>query len=391
MADTPRRISRAIADTAPPERLLSLDVFRGATVVGMILVNNPGDWNAIYPPLETAAWNGCTFTDLIFPFFLWIVGVALTLSFSRRLARGGDRATLLGHTLRRAAIIFGLGLFLNGFPFGLLAGHHFDLATWRIPGVLQRIALCYLVTSILVLCSGVRGRVVWLLLLLGGYWALLVLVPVPGFGPGILEPTGNLAWYIDSHLLAGHTWSGAPAPGFDPEGLLSTLGAIGTTLLGVLAGMWLQGTRSRLRTGAGLLAAGLLFLLLGLLLDRWLPINKNLWTSSYVVFTAGWAMTLLALLYGLIDVGGLTKGWTPLRLYGMNALVVFVYSGIVGRLLALIRVSDTGVPLRSVLFATGFAPFAAPRTASLLFAVAFLLTTWPLVWWLWRKGWFLRV
>ncbi|WP_415909155.1 acyltransferase family protein [Oleiharenicola sp. Vm1] len=200
------------------ERLLSLDAFRGATIAGMLLVNNPGSWSAIYPPLEHAKWHGWTFTDTIFPSFLWIVGVSLTLSTARRVEAGADRAQLFRHVLQRAAIIFGLGLLLAAFPFGLLPTHHLSFATLRLPGVLQRIAVCYLVASAIFLRTGWRGQLAWAGALLLGYWALLALVPVPGYGPGVLEPKGSLAWWIDSHLLAGHTWSGAPAPGFDPEG-----------------------------------------------------------------------------------------------------------------------------------------------------------------------------
>ena len=207
-------------------RLLSLDVFRGATVAGMMMVNNPGSWSHIYPPFKHAAWNGWTFTDLIFPFFLWIVGVAMTFSFSKRVEQGADRNKLMMHTLKRAGTIFLIGLFLNGFPFGLIFGHQFSWATWRIPGVLQRIAICYLVAGSITLYTGRLGQIRWTVGLLLVYWILIKMVPVPEFGPGVLEPKGSLAWYIDSHLLSGHTWSGAPAPGFDPEGIFSTLPAI---------------------------------------------------------------------------------------------------------------------------------------------------------------------
>ncbi|MBP1658594.1 MAG: Heparan-alpha-glucosaminide N-acetyltransferase, partial [Bacteroidetes bacterium] len=227
------------------QRLISLDAFRGATIAGMILVNNPGTWNAIYPQLRHAAWHGWTFTDFIFPFFLWIVGVAMTLSFARRVEEGADKSQLLLHVFRRALIIFGLGLFLNGFPFGLVSTHDFSWATIRIPGVLQRIAICYLIASIIFMYTGVKGQIGWVIGLLVSYWLMVKLIPVPGFGTGILEPTGNLCWYIDSQLLAGHTWRGAPVPGFDPEGILSTIPAIATTLLGVLTGHWLRSDRSQ--------------------------------------------------------------------------------------------------------------------------------------------------
>ncbi|MGB6121827.1 MAG: heparan-alpha-glucosaminide N-acetyltransferase domain-containing protein, partial [Bacteroidota bacterium] len=260
----------------PSERLGSLDAFRGATIAGMILVNNPGTWGAVYPQLLHARWHGWTFTDWIFPFFLWIVGVAMTLSFAKRMERGEGRKTLMMHVLRRSAIIFGLGLLLSAFPFGLVPGHDFSLASLRIPGVLQRIAICYLVASLIVLNTSLRGQVIWLLALLVCYWLAIMLIPVPGYGAGLLEPTGNLCWYIDSHLLAGHTWSGAPAPGFDPEGILSTIPAIGTTLFGVLTGHLLRSGLSREEKTVWMFVGGNALLLAGVILDIWLPINKNL-------------------------------------------------------------------------------------------------------------------
>ena len=202
-------------------RLLSLDVFRGATIAGMMMVNNPGSWWHIYPPFEHAAWNGWTFTDLIFPFFLWIVGVAMTFSFSKRVEQGADRHKLMMHTFQRALAIFAIGLFLNGFPYGLIFGHQFSWATIRIPGVLQRIAICYLVAGSITLYTGRLGQIRWTVAILVVNRILIKMVPVPDFGAGVLEPKGSLAWYIDSHLLSGHTWSGAPAPGFDPEGIFS--------------------------------------------------------------------------------------------------------------------------------------------------------------------------
>ena len=207
------------------DRLVSLDVFRGATMASMILVNNPGLWTAAYAPLLHVPWHGWTFTDLIFPSFLWIVGLAMTLSFARRVARGENRSRLLLHAGRRALILFAVGLFLGGFPF-------FHLATLRIPGVLQRIAVCYLAAAAIFLFTRVRGQIAWTAALLAGYWALLAWAPVPGHGAGKLEPVGNIAQHIDNLLLAGHMWSRTKV--WDPEGILSTIPAIATTLLGVL-------------------------------------------------------------------------------------------------------------------------------------------------------------
>lgn len=374
-------------------RLVSLDAFRGATIAGMLLVNNPGSWNDVYAPLDHAPWNGWTPTDMIFPFFLWIVGVAMTLSFARRVEQGADRGELFRHVVIRAAVIFGVGIFLVMFPFGLLPEHHFSFAKMRIPGVLQRIGLCYLVAGAIFLRTGWRGQLAWVVWLLAGYWALLVLVPVPGYGAGVLEPTGNLCWWIDSHMLAGHTWSGAPAPGFDPEGILSTLPAIATTLLGVLAGQLMR----RWSGGAltmRLLGGGLALLALGALMSLVLPINKNLWTSSYAVFMAGWAMALLAVFHWLIDVRGWSRWAQPLVIYGTNALLMFVSAGVLGRLLNLIKwtgADGQGITLKGYIYQHVFVPLASPVNASLLYALAFVLLHFAFAWFLWRKKWFVKI
>jgi len=207
-------------------RLWSLDVFRGFTIALMMVVNNPGSWDYVFTPLEHASWHGWTLTDFVFPFFIWIVGVAMTFSFAARIDHGVSRNQLMKKVLIRSVILFVVGLFLNWFPFGFIEGHNFSWETVRIPGVLQRIAICYLVASVIVIYSNIIWQIVWLILLLVGYWILIKMVPVPGFGAGILEPVGNLAWYIDANLLRGHTWLGAPAPGFDPEGIFSTLPAV---------------------------------------------------------------------------------------------------------------------------------------------------------------------
>ncbi|MEK6571364.1 MAG: DUF5009 domain-containing protein, partial [Bacteroidota bacterium] len=376
------------------KRLLSLDAFRGATIAGMILVNNPGTWSSIYPQLRHAAWNGWTFTDWIFPFFLWIVGAAMTFSFGRRMEQGAHKGRLLLHVLRRAVIIFALGLFLSGFPFGLILNHNFSFATIRIPGVLQRIAVCYLIASIIFLNTSLRGQIIWIVSLLTGYWLLVKLVPVPGYGAGVLEPTGSLCWYLDSTLLKGHTWSGAPAPGFDPEGIVSTIPAIATTLFGVLTGHWLRSSRSKEEKTAWMFVAGNFMLLLGAILDMWLPINKNLWTSSYSIFMAGWALVCLATFYWLIDVKGYTKWATPSVTYGLNAIAVFVLSGIVGRLLNLIKIlqpDGSSLSLQPYIFQHIYLPIASPINASLLYAISFILVMYLVVWVMWKRRWFIKI
>jgi predicted acyltransferase len=382
------------ATASTSSRLLSLDAFRGATIAGMILVNNPGQWDAVYPQLRHAAWHGWTFTDFIFPFFLWIVGVAMTMSFAKRMEQGADRTHLMMHVVRRAAIIFGLGLFLNAVPFGLILDHHFSWATVRIPGVLQRIGICYLIASSIVLYGGIKSQIWWVIGLLMSYWVLLRFVPVPGFGAGVLEPTGNLGWFLDSNLLAGHTWSGAPVPGFDPEGIFSTLPAVATTLFGVLTGHWLRSARSKEEKTAWMFIVGNFFLLIGAVLDMWLPINKNLWTSSYSIFMAGWAMVCLAVFYWLIDVKG-HKRWAKFfEIYGMNAITVFVLSGLVGKFLYLMKWTQADgsvITLKGFLYQLLFTPFFSPINASLMFAICFVLAMFAVAWVMWRKKWFIKV
>lgn len=260
------------------------------TVAGMILVNDPGTWSAVYPPLEHAAWNGWTPTDLVFPFFLFIMGVALEFSLASRrdaTASVGPNPSVMRHVIYRTLIIFALGVFLNGFPF-------FPLHHWRIMGVLQRTALCYFFAALLTLKTGVRTRIAAVVALLLIYWALLTLVPVPGYGARHLDPEGNLAAYIDRAMMSGHLWK----PLWDPEGWLSTLPAIATALLGGFAGRWLASTAPASRKILGLILGGAAGLAMGEIWNIWFPINKNLWTSSYTVFTAGFACVLLAFATG---------------------------------------------------------------------------------------------
>jgi predicted acyltransferase len=377
------------------QRLLSLDAFRGATIAGMIMVNNPGSWSTIYPQLEHASWNGWTFTDFIFPFFLWIVGVAMTLSFAKRVEQGANKVQLMGHVFRRAIIIFALGLFLAAFPFGLLFGHQFSLTNLRIPGVLQRIAVCYLIASAIFLWSNVRGQIAWIVGLLASYWLMVMLIPVPGFGAGVVnQPTGSLCWWIDSTVLAGHTWRGAPVPGFDPEGIVSTIPAIATTLLGVLTGHWLRTSRSPEEKTVWMFVAGEFLMLLGAIFDMWLPINKNMWTSSYVIFMAGWALVIFAMFYWLIDVKGYKKWALPFTIYGMNAITVFVLSGLIAKTLGLIKVAaadGTMISLQHLIYTSVFVPIASPLNASLLFAICFIGVMFLVVWGMWKLKWFVKI
>jgi predicted acyltransferase len=339
------------------ERLVSLDAFRGLTIAAMILVNNPGDWGHVYWLLGHAPWHGWTPTDLIFPFFLFMVGMAIP--FSHR-ARAGE-------AVRRTLVLAGLGLFMAAFPY-------FDLATVRIPGVLMRIAVCYLAVWGIRRLTGPAGQALLAAVLLAVYWYLMTRVSVPDGGPPTLDPETNLGAWLDRRLLGGHLWKQSRT--WDPEGVLSTIPAIATTILGLLAGGWLRSERSGNRKVAGLLLAGLVLVVFGLAWGVSFPINKNLWTSSYVLFTGGMAAYLFGLLYWLADVRG-HAGWTrPFVIYGRNAIFVFVASGLVAKTLALIKVGGPDgvtVSLQAWLHHALLASWLPPHPASLAWAVGSVL------------------
>jgi predicted acyltransferase len=364
------------------ERLLSLDAFRGITIAAMLLVNNPGSWSHVYAPLEHAAWNGWTPTDLIFPFFLFIVGVAIAFSLVPRRGRGDSWPQLLGKITRRAAIIFALGIILNGFP-------SFDWSVLRIPGVLQRIAVCYFFAALLALALGVRGQVVITIVLLLGYWAVMLLVPAPGHAASGLGPSSNLAARIDAWLLHGHLLHSH----WDPEGILSTLPAIATTLSGVLTGHWLRSPRSPLERVAGLFVAGNAGLLIGVIMDAWFPINKNLWTSSYVVFSSGMALNVLAICYWLIDVKGYQRWAKPFVIYGTNPIVAYMLSSLMAKVMLLWPVHAGGehIHLRRYVFDTFFLSWGSPINASLLYAIAYVLFWLGIMAILYRKRIFIKI
>jgi len=390
----------AAADTLRPGRMVSLDVFRGATIAAMILVNDPGSWSHIYPPLEHAEWNGWTPTDLIFPFFLFIVGVSLTLSFASRISRGLTRRALMIHVLRRSALIFAIGLFLNGFP-------GFDLRSIRIMGVLQRIALCYLVAGLLYLATfqresaagrtprvraNLRVTAAVTIALLVAYWALMTFVPVPGYGAGHLGKEDNLGAYIDRTLMGGHLWSESVT--WDPEGFLSTLPAIASLLIGILAGEWLRSDQRAGRKAMGLAAAGFVLLAAGQLLHPYFPINKNLWTSSFVLFTGGFAMLALAACYWIVDVRA-WRAWTPPWLvFGMNAILAYALAALVSEIstdFEFLHFHGRETTLHGWIYDKFFVPHFSPVNASLAFAVFFVLVIYALLWPFYRGKVFLRV
>ena len=359
---------------AAATRLVSLDVFRGLTMAGMVIVNNPGDWGHVYWPLLHAEWNGWTPTDLIFPFFLFIVGVAITLS---------KRTASVGSILKRGAVIVAVGLFLAGYS-------RFDLSHWRIPGVLQRIALCYTAAALLYRAkrsANVLATVACALML--AYWAAMTLIPVPGGVAGDLTAGHDLGSYIDRALMSGHTWRTT----WDPEGLLSTIPAIATTLLGTLAGLWMASDVPPRRKAGALAVAGIAAIAVGEIWNLKFPINKNLWTSSYVMFTGGAAALFLALCYWLIDVKG-WRGWTkPFVVLGVNALALFAFSALLVKTMA--RITTTGADGSVMsssrwIYVTLFAPYFAPKNASLLYAIANLALLYLVLLWMYRRKIFLK-
>ena len=412
---------RVATPSTTPNRLRSLDAFRGLAIAGMILVNNPGSWRHSYAPLQHADWHGWTPTDLVFPFFLFIAGAAIPLAFANQRDRGATTSALAFKALRRAVTLFALGLVLasataKGWgPLATALGSVLllswgaariphraasetallvvwsALAYWltavgppiRIPGVLQRIAVCYLLISWSYLFAPHR-LLPWLAaLLLFGYWALLTLVPVPGHGPGLLDSkAANLASYLDRVLLKGHIWI---AHERDPEGPLSTLGALATTLFGLFAGQVLQSERTPVSRTITLFERGSALVVAGYAWGWMLPVNKPLWTSSYAVFTAGLATCALALLYWWIDVRGRHRAAAPMETYGTNAITVFVGSGLLARALGSIVLEDE--PRRTALgwayrefVAGGLAPINASLAHALLWVAAWYAVLRALKW-----------
>jgi predicted acyltransferase len=356
-------------------RLVSLDAFRGATIALMVLVNTPGDGQHVYAPLQHAEWHGWTPTDVVFPSFLWIAGLSMTLSFPKRLLAGTTRADLLWQAARRAAILYLLGLALYGFP-------GYDLATIRLMGVLQRFAICGLAGAAIWLTTGVRGRVAWLVGLLAAYWALMAFVPVPGYGPGRLDVEGNLAHFVDRVVLGAHNYRWTKT--WDPEGIVSTLPAIGTFILGMLAGEIVRRKEplgSRLLTMA---AIGVVLMGLGLMLDPWLPINKKLWTSSFALFMGGLDFVLLAGFAWLVDGLGWTAPVRPLVILGMNSIAIYMASEFIDVILWTLG-------WRAPIYQALFAPLASPLNASLAYAVTYVGVMFVIAWGMYARGVFIRV
>jgi predicted acyltransferase len=373
-------------------RLQSLDAFRGFTIAAMLLVNNPGDWGHLYGPLAHAAWHGWTFTDWIFPFFVFISGISMTISLGRRAALGDSKMSLLAQTVRRGLTIIAIGLALNLIP-------SFDFETLRIPGVLQRLGLCTILTAPLVLWFGWRQQVGWIVGLLACYSLVMLLVPVPDaagvWHTGSLAKGEDVGAWLDRALMNGHLWSQAKT--WDPEGLLSTIPAVASQLTGVLVGHWLVAKPQPIEKAMWLMVAGLACLWLGQLGDAWLmPINKSLWTPSYVALMAGWSCLLFGLFYWLLDAmplpllrGKIARLAHPLTVFGMNALFIFALSSLVARLLGVVTID--GHSLKALLYAPLQALELTPVNTSLLFAVGFVAAMYLVAWAMWQRRWFVKV
>jgi predicted acyltransferase len=427
-------LAPALASTAAaPTRLLSLDVMRGLTIVGMILVTDPGTYSAVFPPLLHAAWQGATPTDMIFPAFLFIVGVSIVFSIQARLRRDMTYAQLVTHILIRSIGLVLLGLVVNGFP-------AYDLHHLRIPGILQRIALCYAATALLYLaisqadnrdCAAAQkscnrtaaALVVMIAALLIGYWALLRFFPVPGFGPARYDSLGYLGAYIDRAVFTTrHLWAWGLTPGYgvtyDPEGLLSTIPAIASTLVGILTGVWLRMPRPARSKVADLLFFGALFFLVAWPLASLMPINKRIWTSTFALLSSGVSLLSFGLLYWILDLrfadarttdhhgaGRITDQrsvprWmkaavTFASIFGTNAILAFVLSSVITASLDAIHIGSqaggTVLSLHQAGYQYLFAPWLLPRFASLAYALAIVALNAAFLYPLYRKRIFLRI
>lgn len=444
------------------ERLESLDVFRGITIAGMVLVNNPGSWDYVYPALRHASWHGVTPTDLIFPFFLFIVGVAITLSFEKRLSKGDTKKSLSIHIVQRGVTIFLLGEFMSGFPFfnvhsmvssgqsywyiGLLllfsffyvlcmivllyrlfslAENYFvkkkdlninikkivinfsvlliliilfpivfpenGLDSIRIPGVLQRIAVVYMISSFIFLYSNPKSIIYYLIGFLVIYSLFMFLYPVPGYGAGNFTKEGNFSGYLDNILLSGHMWRVSKT--WDPEGVFSTLPAISTALFGVLTGKLIKSDKSVFEKISTIFVWGCILCVIGVIIDMYIPINKSIWTTSFSIYCAGMALLFLGCSMYVIDVKGYKKLFKPFLVYGMNAITVFFLSGMLARVMMIYKVNYNGeiVNFQNYLYLSIFMPLFGNMVGSLAYAISYVLFWLFIMWILYRKRIFIKV
>jgi predicted acyltransferase len=341
----------------------------------MVLVNDPGDGGKVYWPLDHAQWDGWTPTDVVFPSFLWIAGVALTLSLGKRMAAGASKKGLFLQALRRAAIIFALGLAVYAAP-------DFNIHTQRIPGVLQRIAICYLAATAIYLTTRVRGQIAWIVGLIAAYWVLMKLVPVPGYGAGRLDVEGNFAHYIDRIVLGAHNWRETKT--WDPEGFVSTLPAIATALFGVLCGQLLRLGKSLKERVGWMILIGACLIPAGLVCSLWLPINKKLWSPSFTLFMAGLDFVMLGGFLWLVAALGFKRGLRPFIALGMNSITIYMIAELLDEVLDYSGLHDS-------IYRNVFAPAASPYNASLLWGLAYTGLMFAIAEIMYRRRWIIRV
>ncbi len=370
----------------PSPRMLTIDVLRGITVAFMILVNNNGQNDQAYGAMNHSLWNGFTPTDLVFPTFLFIMGTSMVFSYEARLNKGASKSSLWPHILRRFVILVVLGLVVNGFPY-------FPFGTLRIYGVLQRIALCYLFGSVLHLWNrGIANKIVLLAVSLVGYWVLMRWVPIPGYGvPGtsfpLLDKDINLVAYLDRHIFPGRLFEGTR----DPEGFLSTLPSIGSTLFGMIAGLWLRSPRSEQSKLRSFLMAGVVSLVLGQLWSYSFPINKKLWTSSYALYAAGWTFLILAACYFVLEIKKWRGVWTyPWLVFGMNAIVAYVFSELFSSAAAVFRANSLE-SIQQYVYWNGFASIGSHAVGSLVYSICFMVVCWIPAAVLYQKKIFIKI
>lgn len=427
------------------ERIISLDILRGFTIMMMVLVNNPGNWGNIFAPLEHANWHGCTPTDLVFPFFIFILGAAIPLSILSKVLNQQSFLKILTRSLR----IISLGLFLgfygkieildlDGYPllmskliitgivaYALLGNFKPKIklslvltlffififlafsgitaySDVRLPGVLQRIGIVYFFTSLVYLKTEIKGQIIIVLLLLIGYWASMTLIPVPNFGPANLDKGTNLAAWIDNLLLKNHLWSFSKT--WDPEGILSTIPAIANGIIGLLVGQLLNSSLTKKEKAIKMFGSGLALVIVGLIWNEFFPLNKSLWTSSFVLYTAGFATLFLAILYYIIDIKGYKNWTTPVLVWGVNPMIVFFLSGILPRVLSSIKVPNPEYAIRNLneipeqiglqdyLNRFCILPyFDDPKLASLIWALLNILFWSFVLWFFYKKKLFFKV
>ena len=368
-------------------RILALDTFRGATIALMIVVNNPGTWAHVYAPLRHAQWHGCTLTDLVFPFFLFIVGISMSFSFDRYdLCKTGP---LFNKIIIRSISIFSIGLIINAFPF---IRQDWDWSSFRILGVLQRIALAYFIASFIIIRSNIKSLFQISFIILIGYWFLLYTY---GY-LNIVDPyalNSNLVLAIDKIILGEkHLYSGTGIQ-FDPEGLLSTLPSSVTVIIGFLVGTMIKTAKDHKENCKRMLIFGSLMVIVGWIWSVFFPINKQLWTSSYVLYTAGIGTIVISLMIWIIDVLEYKKWTFPFVVFGSNSIFIFALSGIWAKTMLKIKFALNGELISgySYFYQTIFMPLAGNINGSLLFALFHVLIFWAILFWMYKKKIFIKI